>query len=85
LLLVLQWADTSDGPEMLPESGGAHMRASGKFVNVHCPREILLQPNHRFRDLLARRTGRNELAQVRSVRARLQPDGDFLLDQRRQP
>jgi hypothetical protein len=64
LLLVLQWADTSHGSEMLPESGGAHVRTSRKFVNVHRPREILLQPNYRFRDLLARGASGNELAQA---------------------
>ena len=62
LLLILQWADTGDGAKMLPESSGAHVRTSREFVNVHCSREILLQPNHSFCDLLAWGAGGNELA-----------------------
>ena len=47
--------------------------------------EVLLEPGDRLRNLLARGPGGDEVPELRAVRAGQQADGDFLLDQRRQP
>src|SRR6266542_202540 len=84
LLLVLQRAQASEGAEMLPEGGWAHVRAIRQVVPVQRLHEILLEPGDGLRNLLARGPGGDEVPELRAVRTCQQADGDFLLDQRRQ-
>ena len=70
---------------MLPKGRWTHVRAIRQFVAVQRLNEVLLEPGDGLRDLLARGSGGDEAPELRAVRTRQQADGDFLLDQRRQP
>src|SRR5438093_11217195 len=70
---------------MLPEGRWAHVRAIRQIIPLQRLREILLEPADHLRNLLARGPGDDEVPELRAVRTGQQADGDFLLDQRRQP
>src|SRR5207249_11243358 len=70
---------------MLPEGRWAHMRTLRQIIPLQGLGEILLEPGDHLRNLLARGPGDDEVPEVRAVRTGQQADGDFLVDQRRQP
>jgi hypothetical protein len=70
---------------MLPEGRGAHVRAIRQVVPVQRLNEVLLEPGDRLRNLLARGPGRDKVPELWAVRTGQQEDGDFLLDEWRQP
>src|SRR3989454_1019720 len=68
-----------------PEGGWAHVRAIRQVVSMERLHEVLLEPGDGLRDLLARGSRGDEAPELRAVWTCQQADGDFLLDQRRQP
>ena len=70
---------------MLPEGRRAHVRAIRQIIPLQRLREILLEPGDHLRNSLAWGPGDDEVPELRAVRTSQQADGDFLLDQRRQP
>jgi hypothetical protein len=59
--------------------------AQFQVVSMERFHEVLLEPGHGLRDLLARGSRGDEAPELRAVWTCQQADGDFLLDQRRQP
>ncbi|MNE35216.1 hypothetical protein D3C80_1289640 [compost metagenome] len=69
LLLVLQWAHAGDIAEMLAKRRGTHMGAGGQLVHGQRSVKVELEPGHDLGDLLARRTGRDQVPEVQAMGA----------------
>jgi hypothetical protein len=70
---------------MLPEGGRAHVGTIRQVVHVQCLNEVLLEPGDDLRNLLARGPDGDKVPHLRAVRTGQQANGDFLMDERRQP
>jgi hypothetical protein len=68
---------------MLPEGGGAHVRARRQVVPVQRLDEVLFQPGNGLRNLLARGPRGDEPPELRTVRTCEQAENDLLLDRLR--
>jgi hypothetical protein len=70
---------------MLPEGGWAHVCAIRQVVPTERLNEVLFEPGDGLRDLLAWGPRGHEAPELRAVWTCQQADGDFLLDEWRQP
>ena len=70
---------------MLPERRWTHVRALRQVISLQRLGEILFKPGDDLCNLLTWGPGHHEVTELRAVRTSQQPDGNFLLDERREP